>query len=275
MVDVELLSQLLQNEWVIKVIWIVVTIVAARIAIKLFSPIVRKFDELVESVELSEQTHKLIERVIKYGIWVIALLVILEILGLKGTITTALAGAGVAGIAIGFAAKDTLSNMISGLFLYMDKPFKIGETIEINGKKGKVVDIQLRKTIIKGFDNKLIIIPNSETANSMIINYSREPIRRVEVPIGIAYEADLEKATKIILNIIKKDPDFLDEPKPSVVVTGFGDFSVNLEARAWIKNENFLDKKVKLMKKIKVAFDKNGIEIPYPKRVLVKERKRK
>jgi len=275
MIDTELINQLLQNEWIVKIIWIAVTLLVAKIAIKILSPIVRKFDQRVDRVEWTEQTHKLVERVIKYGIWIAAFFVILEILGLKGAVTTALAGAGVAGIAIGFAAKDTLSNFISGIFLYSDRTFNIGDTVEIDGKVGKVIDIHLRNTVIKGFDNKLITIPNSKTAESMVINYSRESTRRVDIPVGIAYEADLEKAEKIILDIIKKDPDFLDDPKPNVVVTGFGDFSVNLEARAWIKNEGFLDKKVKLMKQIKIAFDKNGIEIPYPKRVMITPKKRK
>lgn len=273
MIDVEVLNQILQNEWAMKIIWILITLAAAKIAIKLFSPLVRKFDEMVGKVEWSEQTHKLIERMIKYGIWIAALLVILEIIGLQGAIFTALAGAGIAGIAIGFAAKDTLSNFISGIFLYMDRTFSIGDIIEIDGKVGKVVDIHLRKTVIRGFDNKIITIPNSRTAEAMVINYSQEPTRRVQVPVGIAYEADLEKATKIILDIVKKDEDFLNEPKPGVVVKGFGDFSVDLEARAWVENKDFLDKKVKLIKQIKIAFDKQGIEIPYPKRVMVKQKK--
>ncbi len=273
MINVEVINQLLQNEWAIKILWIVITLIAAKIAIKLFSPLIRKFDDMVEKVEWSEQTHKLVERTIKYGIWIAAIFVILEILGLKGAIFTALAGMGVAGIAIGFAAKDTLSNFISGIFLYSDKMFNIGDTVEIDGKAGKVMDIHLRNTVIKGFDNKIMIIPNSKTASSLVINYSRLPTRRLSIPVGIAYEADLQKAEKIILDIIKKDPDFLDEPKPSVVVKGFGDFSVNLEARAWIKNKGMLDKKVRLMKEIKIAFDKNDIEIPYPKRVMISPKK--
>ncbi|NIO22904.1 MAG: mechanosensitive ion channel [Candidatus Aenigmarchaeota archaeon] len=269
MINVEVINQLLQNEWVVKIIWVIITLVAAKIAIKLFSPIVRKFDDMVDRVEWSEQKHKMVERVIKYGIWIAAILVILEILGLKGAIFTALAGMGVAGIAVGFAAKDTLSNFISGIFLYSDKMFNIGDTVEIDGKVGKVMDIHLRNTVIKGFDNKIMIIPNSKTASSLVINYSRLPTRRLSIPVGIAYEADLKKAEKLILDIIKKDPDFLDEPKPSVIVKGFGDFSVDLEARGWIKNKGFLDKKVRLTKEIKIAFDKNDIEIPYPKRVMI------
>ncbi len=272
MIDTEVLNQILQNEWAMKIIWILITLAAAKITIKLFSPLIRKFDKMVEAVEWSEQTHTLVERTIKYGIWIVAILVILEILGLQGAIFTALAGAGVAGLAIGFAAKDTLSNFISGIFLYSDRTFNIGDVVEIDGKVGKVIDIHLRKTVIKGFDNKIITIPNSKTAESIIINYSRESTRRVQVPIGIAYEADLAKAEKIILDIIKKDEDFLDDPAPTVVVTGFGDFSVDLEARAWIKNKKFLDKKIKLMKQIKLTFDKQGIEIPYPKRVMIKQK---
>jgi len=270
MIDAEVLNQILANEWVMKIVWIVVTLLVAKITIKLFAPIIRKFDDKVESVDWSGTTHKLVERLIKYGIWITAIFVILEILGLQGAIATALAGAGVAGIAIGFAAKDTLSNFISGMFLYTDNTFKIGDTIEIDGKIGTVIDIHTRKTVIKGFDNKIITIPNAKTAESIVVNYSSQPTRRVGVPIGVAYEANLEKAEKIILDIIKKDEDFLDDPKPSVVVTKFGDFSVDLEARGWIKNKGFLDKKVKLMKQIKIAFDKNGIEIPYPKRVMLK-----
>jgi small conductance mechanosensitive channel len=261
MIDTELISQILQNEWVLKIIWIAVTLLVAKIAIKLFSPIIRKFDQRVNRVEWTEQTHKLIERMIKYGIWIAAFIVILQILGLEGAVTTALAGMGIAGIAIGFAAKDTLSNFISGIFLYSDKMFNIGDTVEIDGKVGKVIDIHLR--------NKIITIPNAKTADSMVTNFSRTATRRVDIPIGIAYEADIEKAEKIILDIIKNDPDFLDDPKPNVVVTGFGDFSVNLEARAWINNKGFLDKKVRLMKQIKIAFDGQGIEIPYPKRVMI------
>ncbi|MCK5021613.1 MAG: mechanosensitive ion channel family protein [Candidatus Peribacteraceae bacterium] len=269
MIDTELLNQLLANEWVVKIIWIGITLLVAKIAIKLFGPIIRKFDDAVDSVDWEDHTHTLIERLIRYVVWLVAVLCILEILGLQGAITTALAGAGVAGIAIGFAAKDTLSNFISGMFLYTDKTFKIGDIVEIDGKIGKVIDIHLRKTVIRGFDNKVITIPNAKTAESMIINYSQESTRRVSVPIGIAYEANMEKAEKTILDVIAKDPDFLEKPKPMVVVTGFGDFSVDLEVRAWIENKKYVDKKVRLMKQIKIAFDKNNIEIPYPKRVML------
>lgn len=269
MIDVELLNQIMANEWVMKILWIVVTLVVAKVSVRILSPLIRKFDDKVGSVEWSESTHKLIEKMIRYMIWIGAFFVILEILGLQGTVATALAGAGVAGIAVGFAAKDTLSNFISGIFLYSDNTFQIGDVVEIEGRTGTVIDIKTRKTIIKGFDNRIITIPNSKTAESMVINYSREPTRRVDIPIGIAYEADLEKAEKVIMETLKKDPDFLGDPVPSIVVTGFGDFSVNLEIRAWVQNKGFLDKKVRLMKEIKIAFDKNGIEIPYPKRVML------
>ena len=274
MIDPAILEQIIQNEWVIKIFWVAVTLVAAKIAIRLFSPIIKKFDDMVDAVQWSDQTQKLVERLIRITIWVAAIIVILEILGLEGAIVTALAGAGVAGIAIGFAAKDTLSNFISGIFLYSDKMFNIGDVVEIDGKIGKVVDIHLRNTIIKGFDNKIMTIPNAKTANSLVINYSREQTRRVDIPVGIAYEADIEKAEKVLIEVIDKDPDFLDNPKPYVVVTKFGDFSVDLEVRAWVENKKFLDKKVKLMKQIKIAFDKNDIEIPYPKRVMISPKKK-
>lgn len=273
MIDFAALGQILQNEWVIKILWIFITLVAAKVAIRLLSPVIKRFDGLMKSVEWSEQTHMLIERSLRYGVWIVALLVILEILGLKGAIMTALAGAGVAGIAIGFAAKDTLSNFISGILLYSDKTFNIGDKVNIAGNSGVVTDIHLRKTIIKGYDNSIITIPNSRTAEETVTNYSQMPTRRIEIPVGIAYEADIDRAEKVLIDAIKEDSDYLDDPAPSVAITGFGDFSVDLAVRAWIKNEGYLSKKKKLAKKIKKVFDSHKVEIPYPKRVVINKKK--
>jgi len=272
MIDVAVLEQILQNELAMKIFWVAVTLIAAKVMTKIFSSILGRLGGRMERVGWSENTYKLLDKLLRYGVWAAALFVILEIAGLKGSITTALAGAGVMGIAIGFAAKDTLSNFISGIFLYSDQTFNIGDKVEIGGNTGVVTDIHLRKTIIKGYDNSIITIPNSRTAEETVINYSQMPTRRVEIPVGIAYEADIEKAEKVITEGIKKDGDYLKEPAPDVAVNGFGDFSVNLTVRAWIKNEKYLAKKNKLTKIVKGALDTHSVEIPYPKRVVISKK---
>lgn len=265
----DLIIPLWQNEWIQKVFWIVITLIGAKVAIKVLMPLAQRVDDQISSVDLSHQTHEMIKKLIRYGIWAAAVFIIIDILGVKGAITTALAGAGIAGIAIGFAAKDTLSNMISGIFLFADRPFKLKDTVEIGGNVGKVRDITLRNTVIKTFDNKIVTIPNSVTSKSTIINYSRMSKRRVEIPVGIAYEADMDKAVKTIMKVLKKDENVLDKPEPSVAMVGLGDFSVDLKVMAWIENRNFLTKKTKLIHDIKKALDKAKVEIPYPKRVMI------
>jgi len=196
----------------------------------------------------------------------------LDVLGLN--IMPFIAGAGVVGIAIGFAAKDTLSNLISGIIMIIDRPIEVGDRIEVwsapnnSSTWGDVVHIGLRATKIQTTDNILIVIPNNEIMNRDIINYTAITKRiRVRIPIGIAYDADVKKAKEVICKIALELDWVMRELEPIVVVKSFGDSAVNLEARVWISEaRRRADTISHVTDRVKEVFQQEGIEIPYPKR---------
>ena len=205
-------------------------------------------------------------------IYVAVVILALDILGIN--IMPFIAGAGVAGIAIGFAAKDTLSNFIAGVLLIIDRPFEIGDRIEVweapvgSATWGDVIDIGLRATKIKTTDNIIIIIPNNEIMKRDIINYTiiDEKIR-VRINIGISYDADIAKTKGVIIKIANSASWIAKDPPPEVVVQNFGESSVDLQLRVWIHNARKRMQTISyITDKAKEAFDKEGIEIPYPKR---------
>ncbi len=205
-------------------------------------------------------------------IYATAVILALDVLGMN--VMPFIAGAGVAGIAIGFAAKDTLSNLIAGVLLIIDRPFEIGDRIEVwsapagSATWGDVIDIGLRATKIKTTDHIIIIIPNNEIMTRDIVNYTSISTKiRVRINVGVAYDADIEKAKELIKDVAGQAAWISKEPPPKVVVRNFGESSVDLQLRVWIDNaRKRMDTISYITDKIKTAFDKNGIEIPYPKR---------
>ena len=205
-------------------------------------------------------------------IYTAAIIIALDQLGIN--VVPFIAGAGVAGVAIGFAAKDTLSNLIAGILLIIDRPFEVGDRIEVwsapagSATWGDVIDIGLRATKIKTTDNIIIIIPNNEIMLRDIINYTTisEKIR-LRINIGIAYDADLKKAKSVILQVARLTEGVADDPPPKVVVRNFGESSVDLQLRVWIHDaRRRMDMISDITDKVKEAFDAAEIEIPYPKR---------
>jgi len=205
-------------------------------------------------------------------IYITAIIIALDMLGVN--VMPFIAGAGVAGIAIGFAAKDTLSNLIAGVLLIIDRPFEVGDRIEVwtapsvSATWGDVIDIGLRATKIKTTDNIIIVIPNNEIMKRDIINYTIITSKiRVRVNIGIAYDADMEKAKELIIKVADTADWIAKDPAPKVVVRNFGDSSVDLQLRVWIDNaRKRMDTISYITDNIKTLFDKEGVEIPYPKR---------
>ena len=205
-------------------------------------------------------------------IYATAFILALDILGVN--VMPFIAGAGVAGIAVGFAAKDTLSNIIAGILLIIDRPFEIGDRIEVwsapagSATWGDILDIGLRATKIKTTDNIVIIIPNNEIMKRDIVNYTIISSKiRVRVNIGIAYDADIEKAKGLIISVADSADWIAKDPAPKVVVRNFGDSSVDLQLRVWINDaRKRMDTISYITDKVKTTFDQNKIEIPYPKR---------
>lgn len=205
-------------------------------------------------------------------IYATAIVLALDMLGVN--VMPFIAGAGVAGIAIGFAAKDTLSNLIAGVLLIVDRPFEIGDRIEVwnapagSATWGDVIDIGLRATRIKTTDNIVIIIPNNEIMTRDIVNYTAISSKiRVRVNIGISFDADIRKAKEIIADVADSADWIAKDPPPKVVVRNFGESSVDLQARVWIDDaRKRMDTISYMTDHVKAAFDAEGIEIPYPRR---------
>ena len=195
----------------------------------------------------------------------VVVIMILSNLGVN--VSGIIAGLGIMGFVLGFALKDSLGNLASGLFLLAYQPFKMDDWVEVGGVSGSVREIGLAACVLKSSDGIKITVPNSEIWGKAIKNYSSNEIRTIRnLTIGIGYEDNISKAMKSIHNIMKKDSRILKDPEPKVVVEELADSSVNLSIRPSVKREDFLAVYSDLIIKIKEDFDKKGISIPFPQR---------
>lgn len=195
---------------------------------------------------------------------VVLVLAVLQVVGVPMTSMIAVLGA--AGLAIGLALKDSLSNIASGVMLVTLKPFRVGDIVTVGGETGKVESVSIFQTCLRGADNQVIVLPNSLVTTDSIINLTPDTMRRVELTIGIGYTDDIELARTEALKIVHADERVLAEPPPDVVVYGLGDNSVDLGIRCHVANADWFATKVSLTERIKLAFDAAGISIPYPQR---------
>lgn len=183
-------------------------------------------------------------------------------------VTSFLAIFGAAGLAIGLALQGSLSNFAGGLLILAFKPFKVGDVITGQGHTGKVEKIQILYTHLLTFDNKEIIIPNGNLANSDVINMSTQDTRRVDYTVGVAYGTNIKQAREIVLGIFEKDERALKDPAPVVFLNNFGDSSLDLIIRVWTNADTLWPLYFDGMEAINNEFEKNGIEIPFPQRVV-------
>ena len=191
-------------------------------------------------------------------------LAIIELHQLGFKITALLGAAGVAGMAIGFAAQTSLSNLISGIFLIFEKPFEVGDAITVGDTTGTILSIDLLSVKLRQFDNKFVRIPNESLIKGQVTNITRFPIRRYDINLGVAYKEDIKQVMEVLKDIADKNPYCLDEPEPLVVFTGFGDSALQLLFAVWFLKTDFLKLRNSIMTEIKSGFDKEGIEIPFP-----------
>ena len=175
---------------------------------------------------------------------------------------------GAAGLAIGLALQGSLSNFAGGVLILLFKPFQVGDVIIGMGHKGTVQLIDILYTHLFTFDNKEVVIPNGNLANADVINITSQPTRRVDMNVGVAYSSDLKKVRKVVLAILAKDSRVHSDPEPVVVLTNFGDSSLDLVIRAWTDTDCYWEVYHETLEKIKEAFEKEQIEIPFPQRVV-------
>ncbi len=180
-----------------------------------------------------------------------------------------LVAGGVIGIALGFASRTVFSNFLSGVFLYIDKPLKIGDSVKVEGiVEGVVQEIDLFSTRIMSWDGHIVRIPNEKLFSSPIVNYSAMPVRRISITVGVSYFSDLGKAKEALIRLAESHPLVLVNPPPEVLVQEYGDSSIVLNLRCWAPTTEWFSTKVWLMARIKRALDEAGVEIPFPQRVV-------
>lgn len=215
---------------------------------------------------VSKDVGETILKVVHYGALVLIFISILPLIGLDPS-GLLLAG-GVAGIVIGFASQNIVGNLVSGCFLMFERPIKIGDQVEVNGIAGYVTDIRIISTLIRTYDGLLVRIPNQQVFTTNITNIVGHPVRRFEYTIRIRYSDDASAAIWLIRDLIDQEPFALLSPSPSVFVNELGESSVNIIVRIWAPVSEWFGIKTRLLWNIKKTLEENGIEIPYPQRVL-------
>lgn len=219
---------------------------------------------------LPPEARRATGRTVYYGVVAIALL---SALGFSGIDLSGLfLAGGIAGIVIGFATQSLFSNLISGIFLHLDKPFKIGDPVLITGKlpevAGVVVEVTALSSRMRMFDGTYVRLPNSDVFLSEIRNFSTTVARRVEMTVRIAYKEDVGKVIELIREDLKKTSLVLVEPPPDLYVDVLADSSVNINIWCWVPFSAWFDMKKQLLQQVKALLDRNGVEIPFPQRVV-------
>ncbi|HEX9972370.1 MAG TPA: mechanosensitive ion channel family protein [bacterium] len=223
--------------------------------------LVRKF----KRQEVSESVTQLVVKVIRIVMLGLSIILVADQIGIK--IIALISTLGVAGIALGLAAQQTLANFISGIILLMSKPFREGDLVELEGTFGRVKEISLRSTALLTMDNILVDIPNQKIVESKIVNHTFNRNIRIRTRIGVAYKTNIPQAQQVLLDLIRNDDHFLIEPAPEVIVVDYADSSIILELQVWLKDSRQeIDLDNEITEKIKAAFDNAGIQIPFPHR---------
>ncbi|WP_445666445.1 mechanosensitive ion channel family protein [Fodinibius sp. AD559] len=193
------------------------------------------------------------------------ILMIITVLGQLGiSLAPLLAGAGIVGVALGFASQTSVSNIISGLFLIAEQPFKVDDIINVGGTIGIVMSIDVLSVKLRTFDNKFVRIPNETIIKTEVTNLTRFPIRRFDAKVSVAYKEDIEKVREILLDVAQKNQYSLSDPEPQIIFNAFGSSSIDLDFRIWAPVDEWLLVKNSIQEEIKKQFDEKGIEIPFP-----------
>ena len=237
--------------------------------IKLINIGVAKF---FEKKDYDRTLETFLEDFINNGLKVLLFVMVITQVGVETSSLIAMLGA--AGLALGLALQGSLSNFAGGILILIFKPFKVGDFISAQGSEGTVKQITVFNTKLVTFGNQEVIIPNGNLSNDKITNYSSEGVRRENLVIGISYSSSIQKAKDLILELCAADENIMTEEgkEAMVVVSELADSSVNLSVRYWTTTETFWSTKFKMIENIKASFDREGIEIPFPHRVMVAQK---
>jgi small conductance mechanosensitive channel len=245
----------------LKVLAAIAILIIGKWVSKIFKSVVGK---TLSRREVDETIISFVSSMTYYILLVVFVLAALSQLGIQTTSFVAIIGA--AGLAIGLALQGSLANFAAGFLMIIFRPFKVGDYIEGAGTAGTVEKIQIFTTQLKTPDNKTVIIPNASLTAGNIVNYSTKGTRRCDLVFGIGYEDDIDKARKILEEIIAADDRILKDPAPLIAVSELADSSVNFVVRPWVKADDYWGVYFDLTEKGKNRFDEEGISIPFPQR---------
>ena len=247
------------SEYGLKVIGaIIIWIVGSWVIKKIKKLLVKAMDKFDYDESLERFLSNLIVGVLK----ILLVVIILGNLGVETTSFAAILAAG--GLAVGLALQGSLSNFAGGVLLLIFKPYKIGDFIEAQGEMGTVKEIEIFTTKLNTPDNKEVIIPNGAPSNGNITNYSTEKTRRIDITMGVSYDADIKQAKDLLMKILTDNPKVLKDPAPMILLGELADSSVNFKMRPWVLSDDYWDVYFEVMEASKIELDKAGIEIPYP-----------
>jgi len=243
-----------------------VNIISALIILFIGNLIVKAVANSVSKVlqkkKMDRAVVEFVHGLVRYLLFVIVLIAALGRLGVQTASVVAVIGA--AGLAVGLALQGSLSNFAAGVLIVAFRPFKSGDYVEIGGVAGSVDSIQIFQTVLTTPDNKMVVVPNGSVIGSPITNYSRHDTRRIDLMIGVSYNADLQKTKALLTKICESDERVLKTPGVQVGVHTLADSSVNFVVRPWVNTAEYWDVYFDLMQAIKEGLDNEGIEIPFP-----------
>jgi small-conductance mechanosensitive channel len=245
--------------WIVFVLTLAVGVILSVVVKRIFRPLNHK---------LPRQVGMLLEKCLLTLLWVFVVVHALRALGVD--LISVLGAAGVAGIAIGFAAQTVLSNLISGIFIMSERSIRLGDYISAGGLSGTVESINLLSVTLRQPDNSTVRIPCESLVKNPVINITGDTLRRCDFDLGVDYSSDLEHVRQVILDVIQEQPLLYSDPEPVVQFLGFGDSSLNLHIGAWCKTENYHKARFNFGKAILAAFAKENINIPFPIRTVLK-----
>jgi small conductance mechanosensitive channel len=226
--------------------------------------IVNLLDMAMNKKKVERTLHKFLISIFKITFKAIQIIIFASMIGVETASLIAMLGA--AGLAVGLALQGSLSNFAGGILILFFRPFKAGDYIQSQGFEGEVVEIQIFNTILMTIDNKKVIIPNGMLSNGCVVNAFAESTRRVDLVFGISYGDDIRKTKALITKVLEADPRTLKNPKTDIWVGEHGASSINLFVRPWVNSGDYWDYYFTMMEEMKIAFDENGVSIPFPQR---------
>ena len=257
----DLLANGLIVGWALKIVAALAILVIGNWLAKKIAAI---FVKMMDRNEVDITLTKFLKNIIYYALLIAVVIAAPGQLGINTTPFLTVVGA--AGLAIGLALKDSLANFSAGVMLILFRPFKVGDVVNVAGETGSVEEITIFNTVMNTPDNQKKIIPNGIVASGTITNITANDTRRIDMVFGIGYGDDIKAAERLLVDLVKAEPNVLTDPEPTVAVAELADSSVNFVVRPWVKTDDYWDVYWDLMREVKLRFDREGISIPFPQR---------